>query len=292
MVSIYKTRDFSGFEVWYKSKGVYEKGEILDWICEQKDARNWCEDWLSRDEKNGLANAVYGEVLVDLAWSIRGGGVASTVSDAQALGFSETLMEAENYLFRAIEADPSKPFAYFRLINVAIGLGDDELARSAYEKGSREAAGTYHLFYAMTVYLTPKWHGSTEELFSFCRDASEKDDTGILLGLVPYAHFEQRMYLAMNDEFSKYDAYFFDSEIKKEVEDSFQKLLTYELSSAHLFSLNVFAKIFIEMKDYENAKKVFSIIGNRPIKVPWMYDGNDYVDAFLKSKQRLGLSLV
>lgn len=287
--SLYRQRDFSGLEIKYNLRDIHEKGKIIEWISEQKNAWEWCDEWLRQDQDNGLANTLYGEVMVDVAWNIRGGGVASTVSEGQAVGFVEALMEAKEKLLWATIINPSCPFACARLINVAIGLGDSDLAWDTYSKGAEQTSESHNVFHAMAVYLTPKWHGSSEELFNFCREVSSKDKTGVLLGLIPYAHFEQRMYLAMNGDEGNYSKYFKDENIRREIIDAFQMLNECDLSESHLFSLNVFAKIFIEMGDYRHAKKVFEIIGNRPTRSPWMYDGDDYVDSFLKSKQNVNL---
>jgi hypothetical protein len=107
------------------------------------------------------------------AWEARSGAYARELSRQQIDGFSHYLGQAHAQLVQPF-ADPGlQAQAAARLVRVAMGLGEPELAQAAYEQciATQPTNLLAHIFYFNV--LTPKWFGDEEVLEDFVNAASD-----------------------------------------------------------------------------------------------------------------------
>lgn len=107
------------------------------------------------------------------AWEARSGAYARELSQQQIDGFSHYLGQAHAQLVQPF-ADPGlQAQAAARLVRVAMGLGEPELAQAAYEQciAMQSTNLLAHIFYFNV--LTPKWFGDEEVLEDFVNAASD-----------------------------------------------------------------------------------------------------------------------
>lgn len=107
------------------------------------------------------------------AWEARSGAYARELSQQQIDGFSHYLGQAHAQLVQPF-ADPGlQAQAAARLVRVAMGLGEPELAQAAYEQciAMQPTNLLAHIFYFNV--LTPKWFGDEEVLEDFVNAASD-----------------------------------------------------------------------------------------------------------------------
>ena len=101
------------------------------------------------------------------AWQARSGAYARELSQQQIDGFSYFLGQAHSQLVKPFAAPNLQAQAAARLVRVAMGLSDPELADAAYKQcvALNPAHLQAHLFYFNV--LTPKWFGSEDALEDF-----------------------------------------------------------------------------------------------------------------------------
>jgi hypothetical protein len=154
-----------------------------------------------------------GRFLIDYAWDARGAGVASTVTKEGWEKFEERLTEARKVLEEAwTAAKPGESRAAALMLWVEIGIGGDrDEMEKWFERAMKGSGGSnIQACKAKLTWLTPKWHGSPEEVLAFgraCRD-TKNWRAGITL-LIADAHWaviemlplEQQREYFRSDEF-------------------------------------------------------------------------------------------
>jgi hypothetical protein len=101
------------------------------------------------------------------AWEARSGAYARELSRQQIDGFSHFLGLAQAQLVQPFTTPSLQAQAGARLVRVAMGLGDPDLARVAYEQcvAIEPTHVLAHIFYFNV--LTPKWFGDEDMLEDF-----------------------------------------------------------------------------------------------------------------------------
>jgi hypothetical protein len=125
------------------------------------------ENWPNESEVWLLKGRAY----VEMAWHVRGGGYANTVTEAQWKLFGDRLGIAQKALEQAWKINPSDSRTACEMISVELGQG---LGRDRMELWFRRAMqldpNNYSACSAKLLYLEPKWHGSVEEMLRFGRE--------------------------------------------------------------------------------------------------------------------------
>jgi hypothetical protein len=102
-----------------------------------------------------------------LAWQARSGAYGRELSQQQIAGFAAFLSQADEQLSRPFTPPLFQAEAAARMVRVAMGLGEPEMAQEAFEH-CLAANPTHlqgHLFYFN--FRTPKWYGSEDALEEF-----------------------------------------------------------------------------------------------------------------------------
>jgi hypothetical protein len=107
------------------------------------------------------------------AWEARSGAYARELSQQQIDGFSHYLGQAHAQLVQPFTDPGLQAQAAARLVRVAMGLGEPELAQAAYEQciAMQPTNLLAHIFYFNV--LTPKWFGDEEVLEDFVNATSD-----------------------------------------------------------------------------------------------------------------------
>jgi len=120
-------------------------------------------------EMRRLVAAVYATFR---AWEARSGAYARELSQQQVDGFTHYLTQAHAHLAHPFAEPALQAQASARLVRVAMGLSEPELAQAAYEQciALQPRHLLAHLFYFNV--LTPKWFGDEEVLEDFVTTAT------------------------------------------------------------------------------------------------------------------------
>jgi hypothetical protein len=118
-----------------------------------------------------LRHLVAGVHATWLAWQARSGAYGRELSQQQIEGFAAFLSEARQQLNRPFARPLFQAEAAARMVRVAMGLGEPEMAQEAFAH-CLAANPTHlqgHLFYFN--FRTPKWYGSEDALEDFVDQA-------------------------------------------------------------------------------------------------------------------------
>lgn len=131
----------------------------------EKLAGSHCSAW--------LRGVLIGEFHVEQAWERRGSGYANTVGDAGWQGFRTELEEAHAALTEAYAADPTRPEAPTRMINVLAGLGErgTETEEKWFRRALEAQIDYYPAYRARLWFLYPRWGGSHEKMMRVGEEA-------------------------------------------------------------------------------------------------------------------------
>ncbi|MBX3734410.1 MAG: hypothetical protein KF791_17680 [Verrucomicrobiae bacterium] len=125
---------------------------------------------VSRHGDSAAAQLFLGDRSTTFAWTARGGGWASDVTETGWRLFETRLSTAETALRNAWRLDPSLPTTPERMIWVCIGRGHNRREMELwFQRGRNLTVGSYELHHGKATYLMPKWHGSIKEVLEFGR---------------------------------------------------------------------------------------------------------------------------
>lgn len=112
---------------------------------------------------------IVGKAEIGLAWKSRGGGWASTVTDAGWKGFSEHLTKARAALVEAWKENPKAPFAAQSMIAVVMaGSGENGETVQLWFDRAITAQCDYHPAYHSILWAyRPRWCGGHELMLAF-----------------------------------------------------------------------------------------------------------------------------
>jgi hypothetical protein len=117
---------------------------------------------------------VKGNFLIDSAWEARGDRLANTVTKEGWQKFGERLTEARKVLEEAWTAKPGDRRTANLMLTVEKGIGGDrDEMEKWFERAMKADGNDTSACQAKLDWLSPKWHGSREEVLAFgraCRD--------------------------------------------------------------------------------------------------------------------------
>ncbi|MER6217779.1 hypothetical protein ABT213_27470 [Streptomyces sp. NPDC001674] len=153
----------------------------------------WIQDAVAAEPDTALPLLVAGARWVSWGWEARTGALAKHVSREQFEVFHERLRQAETWLYRAAELEPSwlSPWHFLQVSGRGLEVGP-VLARRRFEAAARRAPHHLRVHQQHLQQVCEKWGGSHEEMHSFARTSMLGAPEGSLLGqLVAIAHIEQ-----------------------------------------------------------------------------------------------------
>jgi thiol-disulfide isomerase/thioredoxin len=114
-------------------------------------------------------HTVLGKYHIRVAWDVRGGGYARTVTDEGWVGFQHQMETARDHFEEAYRLDPSRPEAPTEMIVIAMAgharEGDDE--RLWFERAIQAQIDWPRAFSNFMWALRPRWGGSHEAMYRF-----------------------------------------------------------------------------------------------------------------------------
>lgn len=126
--------------------------------------------WIKAFPKSPSGYLAHAHILMQHAWMYRGSGWAYQVRSDDWKPFNEHIQKARLVLEKNKEIASKDPQWYVLMIDVATAQNWD---MQQFNKLLAEAAAKYPYFYQIYFqavnYLTPKWHGSKDEIEKFAR---------------------------------------------------------------------------------------------------------------------------
>lgn len=190
----------------------------------------------------------------DIAWKLRGGGWAATVTEQGWEGFRKHLGEARKELTRAWKENPDAPNAASAMISVTMGLESDNI--DEIQRWFHRAIGAEFDFSPAYGYfenaLQPKWGGSWTHILAFgeaCMDTGRYDTD------VPSRFLGALQNIA--EQLPAWQAIYADKEIKRRLGMYFDRSLAQITDAKEKADMEGFAAVFAWLgADYERAAKL------------------------------------
>jgi len=128
--------------------------------------------WVSSYPDSPSGHLVYADFLIRHAWMYRGSGWSHEVREADWKPFREYIAKARKYLAEHKAVASRDPHWYELMIQVATAEGwETEDFNSLVNEATSRHPYFYQIYFAAIAYLTPKWHGSKEEIENFAQKA-------------------------------------------------------------------------------------------------------------------------
>ena len=151
--------------------------------------------WATEHPKSALAHILHAEVLVQHAWSYRGGGYAKDVPPQAWADFRKYLQRAVEYLQAHADVALTDSSAHALLLRIGTGLEwDNDTLKTIQQEGLKRNPDDVMLYFGMLTPLLPKWGGTPEALDRYIRAATKQTQADYGMGM--YA----RLYGAAADE--------------------------------------------------------------------------------------------
>ena len=220
-------------------------------------------------------------VRVGWAWRHRGGGGGETVTEDGGRNMMRCLGEAEEMLHVVGEKAPEDSTAIAFHIRTEMGLGGDYanlvplLARAARSKEANIFVATSHL-----MFVTPKWHGSIEQMWSVANGYASKPHNAAWVAVAALGHMEEYLYCAAfsedRDQREAYQAKLRDPEFRNfagEMDALFWKTAEEKpmTGSEAVFSHNAFGAFLVLLNAVDLSRRHLERMGPCFTRIPWYY---------------------
>ncbi len=262
----------------FRNDAIYGRLEEMLLDCElDESVMSLYEFWVEHDADSYQPFFEKADFYIDYAWHARDGGRKK---------FMERLNIGAECHRHAYELNPTDPRVPTEFISYFISLGHD---RDEMEKWFNRAIAIdpshYDAYLRKLAYLQPGWHGRDGEMLAFAREcAATAPEGSIVAKILLDAHNE--MADRSSDEKGEFWDYFKNPDVWKEVKMTFEKCL--EARPNSLSYLNYYAKYAYYAGDYEEAARLFRIIGADVDLGRWNSE-NDFYKARAESYDKAGV---
>lgn len=230
------------------------------------------ENWVAR-APSALAFAMLARARTRDAWSVRGSGLASTVSPAARQQFLSMLNEAKQNALHSTELDPTSGAGWSALITIEKGLGNDmKTGHEYFLRAHAVSPFDPSACLARLNALTPRWGGTTEAMFAFAHwiqvDAPSGSAAQVAL---PWAHIDHALH---SQPRGGSPAYLASEDVVVDINAGLGRYLDASpgwAPSPGLACLNsyIFVLSAQSMGQRELAKECLRRLDGRPTEFPW-----------------------
>ncbi len=270
-VDLVKSARWTELEQAYLALRTDERHIMLSALAQDHHSSGTFSDWTAASD-SFVAPLFRGTLLTYLAWDARGSARGSEVTEEAAEQFVSLLDDAWNHLLAAHQKADDDPEPIARLLPVAMGLNAPrETLEDIFER--YKAMQTPHLGAALNMVdaISPKWLGSTDEMFAVARAYAELRPEHVVA--IAHAHVENWCYLHLLREDPSSKSYFTTEAVQRELRECWQREA--DLASRRDFfgpaTLNTYAFCFLMMQDDALLTQALELVGEHATRRPWIY---------------------
>ncbi|MFP5418083.1 MAG: cytoplasmic protein [Gammaproteobacteria bacterium] len=140
-----------------------------------QDLERKAQQWISAFPDSPAGHLVYADFLMSHGWMYRGNGWSHQVRQSDWKPFHEYVAKTRQYLNKHKAVAARDPRWYELMIKVATAEGwEIEAFNALVDEATSRHPYFYQIYFAAIHYLTPKWHGSKEEIEKFAQNAVSK----------------------------------------------------------------------------------------------------------------------
>jgi hypothetical protein len=233
------------------------------------------QNWAATSPQSVTPRVALAEAYRLSGWNARGGGSASTVSDAAAKQFEQQDNMAYKTLVEAGDLPNKCPHWYFVMLEVARDQGWNRAQTKAlFERAIAFEPAYYHYYREYATNLLPKWNGEPGQAEAFAEDSYRR--IGGRQGAFVYFEIATVLYCVCSD-----------GQVKPTlswatIKDGFAEIE--ELYGATTLKLNRFATLAYMYRDREVARSTLSRVAEQWDPAVWRN-----LDAFNSARTWAGL---
>lgn len=151
----------------YFYRGLFEAAGA-DGAVDYEHAIGKCRRWVEHSPHEISARIALSQAFIGYAWHARGGGWAKDVSQQQWADFHQRMAEAKRVLQQAMSLQPSDPYRYNLMMDLAIAEGwPQEKVFDLVEASFSDQPAFDQILVAVARYLQPRWYGKPGEVHQF-----------------------------------------------------------------------------------------------------------------------------
>jgi len=161
----------------------------------------WLAPLLEAEPDNNLIAALLIDRLITLAWDKRSGALAKNLTPTQIVGFTETLLRAEQLLLEQLTRHPADPVLWSLRVTSGRGLGVGLAEiRRRYRRMYALAPDFYEGASRFLIALYPKWYGTYDDALAFARERAAGARDGSPLAALPVAYYVEQWRMEPDDD--------------------------------------------------------------------------------------------
>jgi hypothetical protein len=213
-----------------------------------------------------IVEMLNGSFQNDLAWQIRGGGYASTVSKSDWKLFEEHEAKAAEHFTQAYKLNPDSPESSFEMIAIARNLEDQDTELDWFSRCIAAEVDFLPAYNRLLVYRSSRWGGDQDSMMSFSEFclASDRYET-----LVPYIYL-QGLHTVCRLEEITWQEILRRPKVFERAEKMLTRLAKHPSRSAESGLTKTQARLLSELlclclkiEEYEKASKLFEKLGDQ-----------------------------
>ncbi|MEU8435731.1 hypothetical protein AB0F18_23030 [Streptomyces sp. NPDC029216] len=266
-----------------------DRAWLLWTVGDTAGVERWIGDAAEAEPDSALPLLVAGARYISWGWEARTGARAADVSREQFEVFHERLRQAEGWLYRAAEREPSwvSPWHFLQVSGRGLEVGP-VVARRRFEAAVRR--DPYHLraHQQQLQQVCKKWGGSHEEMHAFARASMLAAPEGSALGqLVALAHIEHWLSLGDGPDWQ----YMRRPETAASLGEAAERSVLHpdaERGRGWAQVCNSFALAFSLAGESEPARRCFELTQDTVTEFPWNYVNADPVTAYRRHRSSVG----
>ena len=267
---------------------------LIDAIAAGTESLRWVDAWVQQRPSDQPARVLWGACAVNYSWHVRSGREPQHVRSDQFKGFFEWLTHAEEQLNVAASMDPEDSAPWIGLLWTAVGLNPPlEEAAARWDEVLRRSPRTEHGAIAYTTFVSPRWNGTAELMWTFLHDLLARESDGSYRwALVPNGHIEQWVAERMDKNSAVHASrYFQQPHVQLEIREAYARYLgaaSREPTPNEGWYRELFAATFYLMGDRDALRREMESIGPGIQNIPWAYLGSPVV-AYQGAREAAGL---
>ncbi|MDT0595317.1 DUF4034 domain-containing protein [Glaciecola petra] len=243
--------------------------------------------------QNYVAHLMLGAYLTGKALHLRRNCIASHIEDQTWEEIFIISERATQALLRAIEINAYDPQIYFPLIQVQTIDNEKRDGMTSYINAVTSSTKHHYPLYVLVLtFLTKKWGGSYEEMFSFAKHHSGSENAEpCMQGLIALAHIERWLGYAFDEEYELQKQYFEDEFIQQELHTSYSLFRkNAKQNGFYRTAANQFAFAFYVSGQNDLLKDALLFLNGHYFTRPWCYGSAGEAEVLSDALKRVGLN--
>jgi hypothetical protein len=222
--------------------------------------------WVKNQPASPSGYISYSLILINRAWIYRGGGWAYEVKEEAWGPYYKKIAQARKNLLDNYQIASNDPCWYQYMLKISFAEGwDIDSFNLLFNESVEKYPYFYENYFKAATYLSPKWHGSRNEVELFAQRAVEltkkKENKGIYVRIYWYlfqnSSTEDPLFIGSNTVWSN---------MKKSMDDVLDIY-------PEQWNINSFAHLSCIARDKDNTRKLLDKIKGEPILQAW---GSEY----------------